>query len=85
MQPLCHLPLLVLPARPLQRADGTISPLRFGLLWPYHLGLRTKLALQRRISSEPAYSQARGPPLGGPAWGLGPAPQLVRPTPRVAT
>ncbi|KAI7840365.1 hypothetical protein COHA_005909 [Chlorella ohadii] len=38
-------------------ADGTISPLSFSLLWPYHAGLRAKLALQRRVSTEPAFSQ----------------------------
>lgn len=40
-----------------QSADGTISPLSFSLLWPYHAGLRAKLALQRRVSTEPAFSQ----------------------------
>jgi hypothetical protein len=39
----------------LQRADGTINPLHFALLWPYHVGLRAKLALQRRLSSEPSF------------------------------
>lgn len=48
---------------PLQRADGTISPLNFTLLWPYHAGLRAKLALQRRVSSEPSFSQ-----VGGQGW-----------------
>lgn len=41
----------------MQRADGTISTLNFTLLWPYHAGLRAKLALQRRVSSEPSFSQ----------------------------
>lgn len=41
----------------LQRADGTIDPVRFTLLWPYHVGLRAKLALQRRFSSEPSFDQ----------------------------
>lgn len=50
----------------MQRSDGTISPLRFTLLWPYHVGLRAKLALQRRVSSEPAYSQASC--VGGLRW-----------------
>ncbi|KAL4424957.1 hypothetical protein ABPG77_002842 [Micractinium sp. CCAP 211/92] len=40
-----------------KRADGTIDPSRFALLWPYHVGLRAKLALQRRLSSEPSFSQ----------------------------
>ena len=44
----------------LQRADGTISPVSFTLLWPYHAGLRAKLALQRRVSSEPSFSQVGG-------------------------
>ncbi|PSC71447.1 dual specificity phosphatase domain [Micractinium conductrix] len=40
-----------------KRADGTINPVHFTLLWPYHVGLRAKLALQRRLSSEPSFSQ----------------------------
>ncbi|EFN58779.1 hypothetical protein CHLNCDRAFT_56882 [Chlorella variabilis] len=40
-----------------KRADGTIDPVRFTLLWPYHVGLRAKLALQRRFSSEPSFDQ----------------------------
>lgn len=31
--------------------------MRFTLLWPYHLGLRMKLGLQRRLSSEPSFHQ----------------------------
>lgn len=55
-------PWLTLPCLPpcrLQRADGTIGPVSFTLLWPYHAGLRAKLALQRRVSSEPSFSQVR--------------------------
>ena len=52
------IPLLLPPrAPPLQRADGTINPLHFTLLWPYHVGLRAKLALQRRLSSEPSFDR----------------------------
>lgn len=40
-----------------KRADGTINPLHFTLLWPYHVGLRAKLALQRRLSSEPSFDR----------------------------
>ena len=52
-----HIPPL--PSCPLapQRADGTITPLHFTLLWPYHVGLRAKLALQRRLSSEPSFDR----------------------------
>lgn len=37
--------------------DGTINALGFALFWPYHIGLRLKLALQRRISIEPTWNQ----------------------------
>lgn len=37
--------------------DGKINPLGATLLWPYHIGLRAKLALQRRFSSEPAFNK----------------------------
>jgi hypothetical protein len=37
--------------------DGSISTFGFMLFWPYHIGLRLKLALQRRISSEPTWNQ----------------------------
>lgn len=40
-----------------KRPDGTISPVRFSMLWPYHVGLRAKLALQRQLSSEPSFDQ----------------------------
>lgn len=57
----------------LQRADGTISPLNFTLLWPYHAGLRAKLALQRRVSSEPSFSQVGGQGCTGSGAGAGKA------------
>lgn len=37
-------------------ADGSLSP-RALLLWPYHAGLRAKLAVQRRRSSEPLFDE----------------------------
>lgn len=37
--------------------EGTISPLGLAVFWPYHLGLRTKLAIQRRVSSERSWDQ----------------------------
>ncbi|KAI3436780.1 hypothetical protein D9Q98_006191 [Chlorella vulgaris] len=40
-----------------KRSDGTIDPVRFALLWPYHFSLRAKLALQRKYSSEPSFNQ----------------------------
>lgn len=52
-----------------QRPNGTISPLHFTLLWPYHLGLRGKLALQRMISTEPSFSQASTAEQASPCWG----------------
>ncbi|KAK2080810.1 hypothetical protein QBZ16_000664 [Prototheca wickerhamii] len=36
--------------------QGTIKPLNLSLLWPYHAALRTKLALQRAVSDEPAWN-----------------------------
>eukprot|EP00887_Chlorella_sp_A99_P001424 scaffold8.g1424.t1 len=41
------------------RTNGTIKPLSFALFWPYHAGLRAKLAIQRQLSSEPSFSKAR--------------------------
>lgn len=40
-----------------KRKDGTISSVSKTLFWPYHAGLRAKLAMQRRVSSEPAWNQ----------------------------
>lgn len=40
-----------------KNAQGEISTLAFALLYPYHIGLRAKLALQRRVSSEPSWSR----------------------------
>ncbi|KAG7669411.1 putative Uncharacterized protein YnbD [Nannochloris sp. 'desiccata'] len=40
-----------------KRKDGTINPVSKMLLWPYHAGLRAKLAIQRHVSSEPAWDQ----------------------------
>eukprot|EP00878_Enallax_costatus_P027984 GHUV01030177.1.p1 GENE.GHUV01030177.1~~GHUV01030177.1.p1 ORF type:complete len:107 (+),score=15.69 GHUV01030177.1:210-530(+) len=40
-----------------KRADGTISPVSQLMFWPYHLGLRGKLWIQRRKSSEPLYNK----------------------------
>lgn len=36
---------------------GQINPLGIAFLWPYHVGLRAKLAIQRRLSSEPAFNK----------------------------
>jgi hypothetical protein len=44
------------PARP-QTSSGSIHPLGLLAFWPYHAGLRAKLAAQRRLSSEPAYNR----------------------------
>ena len=41
----------------LQRPTGEISALGIVTWWPYHLGLRTKLSVQRRITAEPAWNQ----------------------------
>ena len=41
----------------MQRPDGTISVPGLLLFWPYHWGLRTKLFIQRRITSEPAWNR----------------------------
>ena len=41
----------------MQRENGDISALGIVAFWPYHLGLRTKLSIQRRISTEPAWNQ----------------------------
>lgn len=41
---------------PAQTPQGTIKPLNLSLLWPYHAALRTKLALQRAVSDEPAWN-----------------------------
>jgi len=38
-----------------KRKNGTISPLAFTALWPYHVGLRAKLAIQRKVSTEPSW------------------------------
>lgn len=40
-----------------KRRDGTISPLGMLAFWPYHVSLRAKLAIQRRLSEEPAWDQ----------------------------
>jgi hypothetical protein len=40
-----------------KRKDGKISPVSMAVFWPYHVGLRAKLAIQRRVSSEPAWDQ----------------------------
>lgn len=40
-----------------KRTNGTIKPLSFALFWPYHAGLRAKLAIQRQLSSEPSFSK----------------------------
>jgi hypothetical protein len=40
-----------------KRKDGSINPISQTLFYPYHIGLRTKLAIQRRVSSEPAWDQ----------------------------
>lgn len=42
-------------------ADGSIAPLSKLLFWPYHLGLRSKLYIQRRKSVEPLYDQLAAP------------------------
>lgn len=40
-----------------KRPDGSISPFSLLLFWPYHLGLRGKLWIQRRKSTEPLYDK----------------------------
>ena len=40
----------------LQTARGQISPWSLALWWPYHLGLRTKLIIQRHTRTEPTWS-----------------------------
>ena len=40
-----------------KRKDGTLSPASLIFFYPYHVGLRTKLAIQRRYSTEPAYDR----------------------------
>ena len=40
-----------------KRRDGTISPVGVLLAWPYHAGLRAKLALQRKMSSEDSWNK----------------------------
>lgn len=39
------------------RPAGRCSPASLLLWWPYHLGLRTKLYVQRRVSTEPLYDK----------------------------
>lgn len=39
------------------RRTGQISPLSLVAFWPYHLGLRAKLWIQWRKSSEPLYNK----------------------------
>ena len=55
-----------------KRADGSISALGLLAFAPYHAGLRAKLALQRRFSSEPAWNLVAGQLYIG-AWPSGPA------------
>ena len=40
----------------LQTAKGDISLWSLALWWPYHLGLRTKLKIQRYTRTEPTWS-----------------------------
>ena len=40
----------------LQTTRGQISAWNFVLLWPYHVGLRSKLWIQRRASTEPHWT-----------------------------
>lgn len=39
-----------------KRSDGTIDPVRLVLFWPYHVGLRAKLAIQRKLGTEPTWN-----------------------------
>lgn len=48
-----------------KRANGDISSVGLLAWWPYQFCLRTKLSIQRRISSEPAWNQII------PGWYLG--------------
>ncbi len=41
----------------MQTSRGTIHPLSLALFWPYHAGLRAKLAIQRRVSTEASWNQ----------------------------
>jgi len=40
-----------------KRKDGSVSPIGLALLWPYHFGLRAKLAIQRKLSSEKPFNR----------------------------
>ncbi len=40
-----------------QTPHGSLRPLNLALFWPYHAALRTKLGLQRQLSSEPAWNR----------------------------
>lgn len=60
LHPLCDTNLIPSPSRHslcLQTPQGSIHPLGLAVFWPYHAGLRAKLALQRRFSSEPSWTQ----------------------------
>ena len=39
-----------------KQPDGSISKGGMLLFWPYHLGLRTKLWVQRRMEVEPTFN-----------------------------
>ncbi|KAG2447196.1 hypothetical protein HYH02_007938 [Chlamydomonas schloesseri] len=54
---------------------GTIHPLSWLLMAPYHLGLRLKLGVQRLISAEPLYNRVLpGWYIGGWPWSAGELP-----------
>jgi protein-tyrosine phosphatase len=59
-----------------KKGDGTIDPLNMALWWPYHAGLRAKLAIQRRITDEPAWHRIT-PELYIGAW---PSEEALVPT-----
>ncbi|KFM23827.1 Uncharacterized protein YnbD [Auxenochlorella protothecoides] len=59
---------------------GSLKPLNLALFWPYHAALRTKLGLQRQLSSEPIWNRVTADYYIG-AWpseeALVPAAQLA--------
>ncbi|KAG2444456.1 hypothetical protein HXX76_001209 [Chlamydomonas incerta] len=57
---------------------GSIHPLSWVLMLPYHLGLRVKLGLQRLVSTEPLYNRVLpGWYIGGWPWSAGELPAEV--------
>lgn len=59
-----------------KKPDGHIAFWGLALWWPYHVSLRLKLSLQRRISTEPAWNAI------APGWWLGSWVGARQPLPR---